>query len=169
MNHDDIGQNQSVSSVPPYTADDASASLNRAAGIVLALTAVGLPLIWYLRDWRSALLLLVGSLISATGLWEWKRLMAALMARMDAQDAVQASSGKTVISHLDADPDRPVKAPSIAFAIVGFVLRLAVVIVVLYVSLKYLHGSVLALAAGLALGVIALTVEGVRLLRSGTI
>ena len=60
------------------------------------------------------------------------------------------------------------KRPSIGFALVGFFLRLFVVVSVLYVSLRYLNGSVLALAAGLAMGVIALTVEGLRLLRNGT-
>jgi hypothetical protein len=61
------------------------------------------------------------------------------------------------------------RRPSIGFALVGFFLRLFAVVAVLYVSLKYLNGSVLALAAGLAMGVIALTIEGLRLLRSGTI
>jgi len=39
----------------------------------------------------------------------------------------------------------------------------------LYVSLKFLHGSVYALIAGLALGVVALSIEGVRLIRSWTV
>ena len=77
---------------------------------------------------------------------------------MDAQDALQTGV---------ALEDR--KAPSIGFAVAGFIVRLGVVIAVLYVSLKHLHGSVLALAAGLAMGVFALLIEGLRLLRSGTI
>ena len=44
-----------------------------------------------------------------------------------------------------------------------------VAVVVLYGSLKFLHGSVCALLAGLALGVAALTIESLRLLRSWTL
>jgi hypothetical protein len=42
-------------------------------------------------------------------------------------------------------------------------------IVLLYVSLKFLNGSVYALAAGLALGVFALAVEGLRLMKAWTV
>jgi hypothetical protein len=53
--------------------------------------------------------------------------------------------------------------------LIGFFLRLAVALVLLYVSLKFLHGSVFALIAGLALGVAALSIEGLRLLKSWTV
>jgi hypothetical protein len=39
----------------------------------------------------------------------------------------------------------------------------------LYVSLKFLDGSVYALAAGLGLGVFSLSVEGVRLMKAWTV
>ena len=39
-----------------------------------------------------------------------------------------------------------------ALVLLGFFLRLGLTVVVLYVSLKYLNGSVYALAAGLGLG-----------------
>ena len=61
------------------------------------------------------------------------------------------------------------KRPSIGFALTGFFLRLFAVLVILYGSLKYLHGSPIALVAGIAMGVVALTIEGLRLLRNGTI
>jgi hypothetical protein len=51
----------------------------------------------------------------------------------------------------------------------GFFLRLAVTIAVLYVSLKTLHGSVFALAAGLGLGIVSLTVEAIRMARTWTL
>jgi hypothetical protein len=41
--------------------------------------------------------------------------------------------------------------------------------VLLYVSLKLLNGSVFALAGGLALGVFALAVEGLRLIKVWTV
>jgi hypothetical protein len=50
----------------------------------------------------------------------------------------------------------------------GFFLRLGLTVVVLYVSLKYLNGTVFALAAGLGLGVLALTVEALRLMKRWT-
>ncbi len=141
-----------------YTDAQASASLARAGKLVLILTLCGLPLAWVFGGWRSALALLIGAAISGSGLWEWRRLMAALTARMDAAEVVQSQTGA----------ERP-KTPSIGFAIAGFTVRLLVVVAVLYGSLSYLHGSVAALAAGLAMGVVALTIEAVRLLQSGTI
>jgi hypothetical protein len=51
----------------------------------------------------------------------------------------------------------------------GFFLRLGLTVVLLYVSLKTLDGSVYALAAGLALGVFSLAVEGLRLMKAWTV
>ena len=111
-------------------------------------TAVGVPLAWWKGGgWQSAALLAVGAVISGSGLWEWLRLMTAVMATMDA--------GET------AKPLGPV--------LLGFFLRLFGTVAVLYVSLKYLDGSVYALAAGLGLGVFALTVEGLRLMQAWTV
>ena len=141
-------------SIDRYTDAEARATLLRAMGTVGVLTAAGLPVAWLRGGWRSAALLLIGAAISASGLWEWRRLMAALMARME---AVPLAAGQAA------------KPPSIGFALVGFSLRLLLVMAVLYVSLSYLNGSALALAAGLAMGVAALTFEGLRLLRNGTI
>jgi hypothetical protein len=89
-------------------------------------------------------LLVVGALISSTSLWEWLRLMTAINERMDA--------GQT-----------PRPMGSILF---GFIARLILTVAVLYVSLKYLHGTVLALAAGLGLGLVSLLIQASRLLRS---
>jgi hypothetical protein len=53
--------------------------------------------------------------------------------------------------------------------LLGFFVRLAATVALLYVSLKELNGSVYALAAGLALGVFSLTVEGLRLMKAWTV
>jgi len=137
-----------------FTDADARAVIARSVKIVAVLAVIGVVPAWIKCGWRSALLLLIGAVIAGSGLWEWRRLMAALTARME------PLPGEHIVG---------ARRPSIGFALVGFFLRLFVVIVVLYVSLKYLNGSALALAAGLAMGVIALTIEGLRLLRSGTI
>lgn len=158
--NDEIPAEQVLATVPPspYTEAQAAASLQRATWLALVGTVAGGVVAWISRGWQSAALLLVGGAISVTGLIEWRRLMTVLLQRMSAQDTVQAGL-----------PEEEWKAPSIAFAVAGFIVRLAVVIVVLYVSLRYLHGSVLALAAGLAMGVVALLIEGLRMLRSGAI
>ncbi len=136
-----------------FTDADAAAVIDRAVRFVAAMAAVGVAFCWLRLGWQSALLLLVGALISVTGLWEWRRLMVALMVRME------PAAGE----HLAG-----AKRPSVGFALAGFFLRLFVVFGVLYGSLRYLNGSVLALVAGLAMGVVALTMEGLRLLRNGT-
>ena len=47
----------------------------------------------------------------------------------------------------------------------GFMTRLCLTVAVLYVSLKYLHGTVLALAGGIGLGLLALSIEALKLLK----
>jgi hypothetical protein len=118
---------------------------------LLAILAVILALLvaWKL-GWQSAALLLVGAAISAAGLWEWLRLMTVVMERMDAGAGDQ-------------------KVRPIGMVLVNFFLRLGLTVVVLYVSLKLLHGSVYALAGGLVLGVFALSIEGIRLMKAWTI
>jgi hypothetical protein len=115
--------------------------------LLTVITVVVAPLLWWKMGWQSAVLLLVGSLISGSGLFEWLRLMTAVMVRMDGGE----------------------KARPMGLVLFGFFLRLGLTVVLLYVSLKILHGSVYALAAGLALGVFALTVEGLRLMKAWTV
>lgn len=141
-------------SLADFTDADARAVITRAVKIVVILGVIGALITLAKAGWKSALLLLIGAAISATGLWEWRRLMAALTARMEPLE------GEHIVG---------ARRPSIGFALAGFFLRLFAVVAVLYVSLRYLNGSALALAAGLAMGVFALTIEGLRLLRSGTI
>jgi hypothetical protein len=119
----------------------------RALKLLAILSVTGVLVLWWKLGWQSAALLAVGAVISASGLWEWLRLMTAVMARMD--------NGGTA---------RPM-----ATVLLGFFVRLAATVALLYVSLKVLHGSVYALAAGLALGVFALTVEGLRLVKAWTV
>ena len=137
-----------------FTDADAGAVIVRAARTVGVLALAGIPLAAWKGGWRSALLLLIGAAVSASGLWEWRRLMTALMIRMEPAPGEHIAGAHR---------------PSIGFAMVGFFVRLFAVVAVLYVSLRYLNGSALALVAGLAMGVFALTLEGLRLLRSGTI
>jgi Na+/H+-translocating membrane pyrophosphatase len=138
-----------MKSLDSYTDDDARRTILNALRIVGVAVILGVPLLWWKLGWKSAVLFAVGALISGSGLFEWLRLMVALMARMDADNTASAR------------PLGPV--------LIGFFMRLGVAVAVLYVSLKFLEGSVYALVAGLALGVAALSIEGLRLIKSWTV
>ena len=98
---------------------------------------------WWRAGWRTGLLVAIGAAISAASLWEWMRLMAAINRQMDGGSAA-----------------RPM-----GMVLVGFFTRLGLTVVVLYASLKYLNGNAFGLAAGLGLGVLALTIEALKLLK----
>jgi len=136
-----------VKALDSYTDADFKRTIWSALRLLIVIAVVATPLVWWKGSWQSAVLLLVGAFISGTSLFEWLRLMSAVMVRMDGGG----------------------EARPMAMVLVGFFARLAVAIVLLYVSLKYLNGSVYALAAGLALGVIALAVEGLRLMKAWTV
>ncbi|MGC8549611.1 MAG: ATP synthase subunit I [Acidobacteriaceae bacterium] len=108
---------------------------------VLGVVLAGLLTMFY--GWRTGLMLLIGAGISLTGVWEWRRLIAAINVRLDAQR-------------------NPL---SLVRTLFTFVVRLAMVGAVLYGSLRYLEGSLYALVAGLSLAMIMLTVEAFRLLK----
>ena len=136
-----------VKTMDSFTDADFRRTMRSALRLLVVITVVAAPLVWWKQGWQSAVLLLVGALISGSGLYEWLRLMTAVMVRMDAGG----------------------EARPMGMVLVGFFLRLGLTVVLLYVSLKVLNGSVYALAAGLALGVFALTVEGLRLVKAWTV
>lgn len=136
------------SSIEPGTLTDADFTRTMLAALKLlaVLSVLGIALTWWKAGGQSAALLAVGAGISAASLWEWLRLMSAVMERMDVGG----------------------KARPMGMLLVGFFLRLGLTLVVLYVSLKYLNGSVFALAAGLGLGVLSLSIEGLKLMKLWT-
>ena len=119
--------------------------------LLAALAAAAAGLVWWRAGWPSAALVLIGAVISAASLWEWLRLMTAVNRQMDAAATPRAS------------------APNMGLLLTGFFLRLGLTLVVLYASLKYLKGNAFALAAGLGLGVISLTIEALRLTKRTTV
>jgi hypothetical protein len=127
--------------------EDLRATLNHALRTVGIAALVGIPLIW--RTWgrSSMLFFLVGAAIAATGILEWRQIMSAIVSRLDA--------GGT---------PRP-----IGTVLFWFFLRLIAAAALLYVSLRSLHGRISALLAGLALAVLALLIEAIRLLRSWSV
>ena len=140
-----------MKSFDTYTDADFKRSIWSALRMIAIAVVIGVPLLWWKLGWQSAVLLAVGALISGSGLFEWLRLMVALMARMD-------SGGATPV------PVRPLTP-----VLIGFFLRLGLALALLYGSLKLLDGSVYALIGGLALGVAALSIEGLRLIKSWTV
>jgi hypothetical protein len=125
-----------------FTDEDVRAALVRTLRLLAGLTVIGMALVGWKMGW-----LLVGAAISGSGLWEWMRLMSAVIARMDAG----------------------AEARPMGMVLTGFFLRLGLAIGVLYVSLKFLNGSVIAIAVGLGLGIVSLTIEAIRLARTWTI
>jgi ATP synthase I chain len=125
------------------TDDDVRRTMLASIRLLLVLSVVAATIFWWRSGWQSALLLVVGAAISLTSLWEWLRLMTAINQRMDAGQ-------------------NPRPMGTILF---GFFTRLVLTVAVLYVSLKYLHGTVFALAAGLGLGLLSLLFEASRLLK----
>ncbi len=114
-----------------------SARLTAVLGGVLAIvTGVAL-------GWGSGALLAVGAVISVASIFEWGRLIRLFNARMDAQRLPRGA----------------------ALSVVLFLVRLLFFAAAIYGSLKFLHGSVFSLIGGLALAVVALVWEALKVLR----
>ncbi len=127
-----------------FTDADLSAALFRAIRSIGVLALVGFPAIWLASGWQTACLFLVGALISAAGVYESRRLVRIVNAKLDGQ-----------------------KSPRSTGVAVGlFFLRFGIAAAVLYVTLRCLHGSVYGLIAGLALAMVALSLEAVKLTRA---
>lgn len=117
--------------------------MRRTMRTIAILAAILFVIVTMSMGWKSGVLLVVGAAVSISGVYEWQRLISAVNARLD-----------------NAENPRPV-GPVVAM----FLLRLLIAGVVVYVSLKCFQGSVYALVAGLALAVVGLSIEAVRLVR----
>jgi hypothetical protein len=108
--------------------------------IVGLLAALG---IWIGSSWRNAAMMATGTAISAASIYEWRRLARFIAAKMDSQQT----------------------PPGAILAVIFFFFRLIFFGAAIYVSLKWFQGSAIALLCGLALAVLALVWEALRLLR----
>jgi hypothetical protein len=126
-----------------FSDQDLRLVMNRALRSVLIAIVVGIPIIWIAWGWRSAVFFLVGGAIAATGILEWRQLMGAVLMRLDTQNTPR--------------PLGPV--------LFWFFVRLVAAAGVLYVSLRSLDGKVAALLLGIALALIALFIEAIRVFR----
>ena len=133
-----------------FSDQDLRAVLNRALRSVLIAILVGIPIIWVAWGWRSMLMFLVGGAIAATGILEWRQLMAAVLVRLGPiNPGTETGSAPK--------PLGPV--------LFWFFVRLVAAAGILYVSLRSLDGKVAALLLGIALALIALFVEAIRVFR----
>jgi hypothetical protein len=137
---------------------DLRAALNRALRIVGISAVVGTPVIWGAWGWPSAVFFLVGGVIAATGILEWRQIMSAVLARLGPANELGDAMGASSAAGTRPKPVGPV--------VFWFFLRLVLAGALLYVSLKSLDGRISALIAGLALAMLALLIEAIRLLRT---
>jgi hypothetical protein len=127
-----------------FTDADLKAALRRALRTCAALAVILFGVFAFVDGIRVGLLSLGGSIVSLTGLYEWQQLIDFVNARLDNQKPPRSTARVAIM----------------------FFLRLGFAALVVYVSLKCSSGVPYALLAGLGLGVLSLTIEAVRLLRS---
>ena len=136
-----------------FSDHDLQVVLNRALRSVMIAILVGIPIIWVAWGWRSMLMFLIGGAIAATGILEWRQLMAAVLVRLDVPNTPS---------------DTGTKPRPLGPVLFWFFIRLLAAAGVLYVSLRSLDGKVAALLMGIALAVLALLIEAIRLFRGWT-
>lgn len=134
---------QEAPSTFSLTDESLQALLGRAIRNTLILGILASIVLAISSGWGSGALFLAGALISAASIFEWKRLVRLINARMRQQTAPRGAS----------------------LAIVFILVRLIVFGAVIYGSLKCFQGSPIALVCGLSLAVVTLTWEALRLLR----
>ena len=122
---------------------DLEALLHRAIRNTLIAGVLSALVLWKASVWRDAAMMATGTAISAASIFEWRRLVRFIIAKMDKKQAPRGT----------------------AVAVVFFLFRLIVFAAAIYVSLKCFRGSGVALLFGLALAVLAIVWEAVRLLR----
>jgi hypothetical protein len=120
----------------------AEVMLRRAMHKTLILGVIASAILLVASGWRNASMFMVGALISAASIFEWQRLARIIRAALEAE--------KT-----------PRSAPAV---VVFFVLRLTIYGGAIYVSLKCLQGSAVALLCGLGLAAFTILWQALRLL-----
>jgi hypothetical protein len=147
-----------LAAMTQFRDEDLRAALNRALVIVGISALLGTPVIWGAWGWPSAVFFLVGGVIAATGILEWRQIMSAVLTRL--------SPGSALGDAMAAGSTEGARPQPVGPVVFWFFVRLAAAGALLYVSLKNLDGRISALIAGLALAMFALLIEAIRLLRT---
>ncbi len=134
---------QETHPIVDLTHEDLDAMLHRAMRNTLILGLVAALAVLIGGGWRNGAMLATGTAISAASIWEWQRLIRVINARMDKQKTPASTS----------------------LVLLFFVLRLTIFAGVIYGSLKWIHGSVVALLFSLGLAVLTIGWESIRMLR----
>jgi len=133
-----------ISPLPAISDEGVQALLRRAIHKTFIIGILVSLALWIASGWRNAAMMAVGTAISAASIYEWRRLVRFINAKLDRKQ----TSGSAAVSA------------------VFFVLRLAVFAGIIYVSLKCFRGSAIALLCGLGLAVLSLVWEALSLLRN---
>jgi small-conductance mechanosensitive channel len=143
MMSEDNPQNQGLTPGFNQTPETLNAMLRRATRNSLVLGLAGALAVGLSAGWRNGAMMGIGTVISAASIYEWRKLIEIVNAKLDKK-----------------------KTPSKAgLVFVFFVLKLTVFAGLIYGSLKSLQGSVLALLAGLALAAATILWEAIKMLR----
>jgi hypothetical protein len=127
-----------------FTDADLKAALRRAMRSCVAMGFILSGILAFVMGWRIGAHTLVGALISLTSLYEWEQLIAYVNARLDHQKPPRSTARVAAM----------------------FFVHLIFAAMIIYVTLKLSSGIPYGLVAGLGLGIVALTIEAVRLIRS---
>lgn len=135
--------NQDLKPTFDQTPASLNAMLRRATRNTLVLGLSGALAVALGSNWRNGVMMVIGAGISAASIYEWRKLIEIINAKLDRK-----------------------KTPSKAgLVFVFFVLKLTVFAGLIYGSLKSLHGSVLSLLGGLALAAATILWEAIKMLR----
>jgi len=122
--------------------DAAEVMLQRALVKTLILGVIVSLGVLLASGWRNAGMLMVGTLISAASIFEWQRLARVIRAKLEQEKTPRSASA----------------------VVVFFILRLVLYGGAIYVSLKCLQGSAVALLCGLGLAAITILWQALRML-----
>ena len=135
--------NEEINPFGDLTDEGLEALLKRSIRIIAIVGLLTALVLWIASGWRNAAMEATGAAISTASIYEWRRLIRFITAKLDKKQVPRGT----------------------AVAVVFFLVRLMVFAAAIYVSLKCFQGSGVALLFGLALAVLAIAWEAVRLLR----
>jgi hypothetical protein len=135
--------NEPAPAIAQLSDEALQALLKSAIYKTLILGGLASLILWVASGWGTGALFATGALVSAASIFEWRRLVRIMNARMRNQTTPRG----------------------VGLSIVFILMRLLIFGGAIYVSLKCFRGSPIALVCGLSLAVITLTWEALKLLR----
>ena len=135
--------NEPAPAITQLSDEALQALLKSAIYKTLILGGLASLILWVASGWGTGALFATGALVSAASIFEWRRLVRIMNARMRNQTTPRG----------------------VGLSIVFILMRLLIFGGAIYVSLKCFRGSPIALVCGLSLAVITLTWEALKLLR----